>query len=575
MKNKLITYCLSSFLVSSVFLSSCMNDVDLANISSDVKIDQSLVLPLGEINLTLKDMLNQLETEMINTSGNEINILMFDTLGYELGNINLLQGFVPLTKVYLFNLEEIKQVLINNGNSLGSLIEDFPIAVPGGLDFIIPALKDTLELGLDTDPNVDRIDSVKLSKLTMSLNVNVENFALNPTGLRFSLKLNNVFVKKGNLFTPLDTTVQLVNYNTPVSITLTNVLIKPDPSNGNIPIDIDLKIKSGAAGITIYNNSKINYEFTLTKLDFDVAYGKFKPQLQTNHVNSIPFDFDMDGLRLKFVNPQISVSMKTNLGFRIKFIIDFIRAISKDNTTKYAEFNGLQSTSYTTKRKPAFPGAYVIDTIPVFDQNNGSTYKLFESNAFPEKLEYKYSIESAPDPALKPDFITNQTKAEVYLKVKVPLHLNAGSKLEFTQTIKDIDQSLKTIFEEESINKDFLILRVKNGLPLHAKLKMNFLDSVAAPITTTFVKEYDLVAPVVNSSGVVTTIKEQILKIEINKTQIKEIKKTKNIDFDITIDGIDANGVERPINLQLSNSFGVKLGVFVQGNKIVSLSSTN
>ncbi len=48
MKRKIILNCLSVILISFGMFTSCMSDVDLSNISDELKIDQSLVLPIGE-----------------------------------------------------------------------------------------------------------------------------------------------------------------------------------------------------------------------------------------------------------------------------------------------------------------------------------------------------------------------------------------------------------------------------------------------------------------------------------------------------------------------------------------------
>ena len=63
-KNSVIRF-LSLSLISSFSLTSCMTDVDLTNISDNLKIDQSLVLPLGEASLTLQDILNQLDKGVV------------------------------------------------------------------------------------------------------------------------------------------------------------------------------------------------------------------------------------------------------------------------------------------------------------------------------------------------------------------------------------------------------------------------------------------------------------------------------------------------------------------------------
>ena len=76
-------------LVMLIF-SSYVSDIDLANVSKNAKIDQSLGLPIGEANLTIKDLLDKfgLPSE-IDTTQNEIAYQKSFSGEYKLQSFNL------------------------------------------------------------------------------------------------------------------------------------------------------------------------------------------------------------------------------------------------------------------------------------------------------------------------------------------------------------------------------------------------------------------------------------------------------------------------------------------------------
>jgi hypothetical protein len=114
---------------------------------------------------------------------------------------------------------------------------------------------------------------------------------------------------------------------------------------------------------------------------------------------------------------------------------------------------------------------------------------------------------------------------------------------------------------------------VSNGLPIKATLRFSLLDSNGAKINTTLDDtSYVINAPTIASDGkvVVSSIAAQIIKVNVSKTQFEDLKKAKSVMFNVTADGKDSSTA---IHFTTTDSFVVRLGVFVKGNTVRNLSN--
>jgi hypothetical protein len=96
------------------------------------------------------------------------------------------------------------------------------------------------------------------------------------------------------------------------------------------------------------------------------------------------------------------------------------------------------------------------------------------------------------------------------------------------------------------------------------KLTLVLKDSLGRDIATTFTKEYDIDAPQVDDEGYVVEngITPQKIEIALNNEQLDDFKNSKDIVYTFRIDSRDT---ESFIHFRKSDSFKVKLGLFVNG----------
>jgi len=199
------------------------------------------------------------------------------------------------------------------------------------------------------------------------------------------------------------------------------------------------------------------------------------------------------------------------------------------------------------------------------DKDYGATDRLFSNANKPDVLEYKYSVgidNSTNDHT--PDFITPDGTIKVLYKIQIPLYLKPGSYYEFKDTLVDAGEDINSALEDVEVNSGSIFLTVSNGLPVKGKLTLALKDSLGRDIATTFTKEYDIDAPQVDAEGYVVEngITPQKIEIALNNEQLDDFKNSKDIVYTFRIDSRDT---ESFIHFRKSDSFKVKLGLFVNG----------
>jgi len=540
---------LVAIFLSILILPSCMNDVDLTNISDKFQWNGSLAVPVGEATLTLEDLLAQLDSQnILITEGQEILYQDSDSIDFRFREIDLAQYSQSLVKSY--NVSPIV------------------VTIPARTTFPTLSSNENIDLGLNNSPNEERVDSVVINSAVLSVKVTVENININPGNLKLKLNfpIDKVHATNGSSvnisFTP-------TAFNQAENVTISNFVINTSGNATGIPLTLQLDITTGSLPVTVGPTSKVGIELKFTGFDYKVAYGFFTPAVIATKILTQDMDlpsFTDDGLFL-FANPKAFLTVKSNIGEYLKFNVDYVKAYPKSNPSQevYASFNGSSSTFESMGNKPAAPGNWVVKQLRTLDKDYGSTDLLFGNENKPDVLEYKYSVgidNSINDPT--PDFITPDGTIKVLYKIQIPLYLKPGSYYEFKDTLVDAGEDINSALEDVEVNSGSIFLTVSNGLPVKGKLTLALKDSLGRDISTTFTKEYDIDAPQVDAEGYVVEsgITPQKIEIALNNDQLNDFKNSKDIVYTFRIDSRDT---ESFIHFRKSDSFKVKLGLFVNG----------
>ena len=557
MNSKLLFLVLIFF---SFLLVSCEADIDLSNVSNEVSLHPSILIPMGDASFTLGQLLVNNDSEGNFEIGNdgELNYLSVDSLEFKLPDFNLIDNSQEL--IQLLNPSPFSVITIPSNTSIPTIIKD-----------------NAIKLGFNTNINGDRIDSVKVKSATFSVVVNASSDlkSIDPSDLIFTLLFPNGKVRK------LDGSASFFSFS-PLGfglvyfINIQNFMINTSGGTNEIPVEIRIDIKSNKLPLILSPVSAITSIIKLSQLDYSVVYGNFKTNLNLpNPVKQkIGLDKDMPTGSFKFANPQVLISATSNIGTYMNIKIDYIKAFLSTNENLFpvfASFNGIKSTSFDLKRKPDYPGDTIKIKLPTLNKDWGATNKFFENESLPDVLEYNFSasVDSVLNKQVKtPSFIPSNAKIKVNIKTIIPLSFTKGSYYEVQDSILKINNLISEALNGslfKNITSTVLIMDITNGLPVKSTFSFALIDSIGNEIPTTIEKKYVVDAGIVDANGLVQPGKEtkQTLQIVLKNEQLEKIRNARILTYKVRIEGSDVNS---NIHFTKLNTFDLKVGLYIKGD---------
>jgi len=559
MKVRLITTVL---IFLSVVFAACEADIDIKSISDEIALQPSLVIPIVSANVSVGQLLAaHYHGENLDLSdNNEISYIHKDSAEFKLPALKFMDYVLPLAK--------------NLYPSPGSVIN-----IPANTAIPTISSTDSIILGINSTQNSDRIDSIKVTSVAMSVTINVtpDMESIDPADLKLFLVFPADRVRMtGGVSNIIE--VLPIAYGMPINVLIPGFMLNTAGGANDIPVQLSVDAKSGSVPLTLSPNSAVTCDLKLSKLVYSVAYGNFESTMTGNFVHHQSTDIAemfSDGL-LKFSNPQLRIRAISNIGTYLSFNIDYVKTYISSNAgipPVYAWFNGHTTTSVAGQfdSKPATPGLSVSKDFRTFDKDWGETNLLFESGNMPDMIEYKFSaginktlVQNDPTPS----FITPDANLKVYMTYTLPFQLNKGSYYEYRDTTKNIFSQIAAIFEkyaEDRISSVAVVLAIKNGLPVQTQLSLYFLDSLGRELLSDLEKNYTVEAGNVDANGIVQpgSEKKQTITIVFTKAQIPELRKVGSIVYSVRLEGENA---QSNIHLTKLNTFDLKLGLFVKGD---------
>lgn len=537
-------------LISLAFIYSCVNDIDLSDFSKEAVIDQSLVIPVGEANITLADILNQINmSDIIGTEGTSIYAYYRDSLDWMLRDISFMDGLVPLSQsIYLS---------------------------PGGTVALPPNTTDSVEtgplsfyLGFNVNPTQQRIDILRANSGVMTFNISKTDLDISPSDITLRLIFQpNIFAfNTGASYIDVNPTA----FGTPFDVNLDAFSMYTTNLN-DLPLVAKLYLRTGNTPLVLTSSSKIDINFNFTSFDTKVIYGHFNPtlsDLDQEKVVDIPdLSEYIPNAYLKLAEPEMNFTIQNKTGVKIGINLEYIKAYVKNDasyTPIYAKFkNGSTATQIVLNAAAEYGSTGLTEY--TMDKDSGQLDALFDNEKLADALAYKFNVNNVRTEGI--DFIMPHAKIRAICDIKVPLHLKSGSYYELNDTIGNL--KLDSIIDLNYAQKAIVILNIKNGLPVATTFDLKLLDENDNEVSTTIEKSYNIAAPGVDDNGL--TISDQIttqkLQLEVNKDQLESLRLTKKIAYKVRI----ATAEGKPLNFRTTDSFGVKVGVFVKGDKSFNL----
>ncbi|MFT3753877.1 MAG: hypothetical protein QM800_13695 [Paludibacter sp.] len=571
---------LSIICVFPFFLLSCNSGIDLTDIDDpSIKYDASLGLPLGEANLTVKDVINKIGLPSgVDTLANEIyqQWTFTDEMGFK--TLSLADSIKLFDKKYYPN------------DYIPSAI-GIPLPVNSTIPIEIP---DSFDLGVNGNVSEQRVDSIKINSSQIDINFDVSDdlkarfLSASDFTIQFLFDDNYIKVDNGQIptYNP-----QQYNENGKISIGKYTMFLK---GIKKLPYKILITINPSVP-VTLTPLSYVNINMKFSNIDFAVAYGFFNLTDVQQKMVKIPFKIEdyLPNMDLKFADPQVQITASSNVGANLDVKINYISAYNELTPAKkiWAWFDGHTANEKIEKIPgPTKVGEWTTTVLAPFDSKNGETDQLFDSKPYPDMLDYMYEV--ASDRSLTHNFVTPDSKVKLDIKVNIPLKIKGGSSYAFSDTIENLNLGIIP----DNVDSAILVLKIKNGLPLQAKYRMTFwksnqandtipaLGGVITSVTNNsdlgnMNSEFVLNSPEVLADGTVDKEKEivqQTIKIMLSRQQITALKQTSFIVFHVLLDTEkNDDGIPNPIHITTKDSFGVKLGIFVKGSLSTNIGTSN
>ncbi|MFV0471556.1 MAG: hypothetical protein ACK5L7_05925 [Paludibacteraceae bacterium] len=556
--------CFASTILFLLFLYfvSCTNDVDIFNLSDEIKVDQPLVIPIGKSYATSVDILKRFKHSdmlVIDSTSNELYFEKYDTIVYRYRNLNLESKIYPLSVEYPLNTGLLPKIAPANSSGI----------VSGNSSF---------SSGINDNASDDRIDSLHCQSLTLSCNLSLLNISIPISKIKVKI-IPNAHFKFGD--SDNDTiTLTPTAYDMNEDIVLDNAKLYFPNGSSSISLNTEIYYSTGGSDYILYPNAKIIATYTIKKIDYRVAFGYFNPENYSNptETNTLDYFGFLPPGYLRFANPQLSITASNNIGTHLIFRFDYVRAYLSydlDFLPIYASFDGQQSFSQPV-RKPAPPGSISLTTMRTIDKNFGHTYLLFDSLQRPDVFEYQFTSLLDKDRINEdktPNFLIPDSKINLYLHSKLSLYFNEGSFYESNDTSITTSQIDATFKNKLRIDTCQIVLKVKNAFPCQIATKVQMLDSLNRPVLNSLAREHTVLSASVDEDGTVVEGREtnQVIKILVEQEHLDELKSVRKFITNVKITGKDGTDSNKKIHLTQDNFVDVKVGLYVKFNTIVTI----
>jgi|GEM_PF-1802380 hypothetical protein len=549
------------FLIGSV---SC-TEIDLTNISKDIKLQESLVLPLVQDSITVGQFLDKLKLKdsLIGYNADTIFFQAEAKKDFKFADVNLLKNSV--SKVLSLSL------------TAGTVAANQGISAPGGLN-------QQINMGFDPLSITSRVDSIKSNTLSLAVKVSVTDIKtqngnpISPSDLKIVLKFPKMHSFTN--YSPIEKTFSVSQFGTDAPVVINNLIIQ---TAGMSSLPFDMQFFSGNNPVVLGSTAKINVELRATQVDNSVVYGVFEPSALGTNLLKIPEE-DLKDLPkgVKFANPQAFISFDSNFGTYLRLKIESLRAYNKTSEQKgqFKDKTGVyrDTTSVWLKDRAKTPGSIVNFIMPTLNNVYGQTDLLFDTSSKFDSLEYKFSLtvdhesNKLVDQRLAPLFAIPGSKLSATIKFQVPFYLKQNSNFDYSDTL-----SIDNLFEK--IKQSTLLLKMTNGMPINVTCSMKFLDGnhTEIPVPSLNSKTYEIKSANADATtGLYVSGTSSDFSIDFAESDVAKLTNAKSLVFNLKFTGQPLTSTtSKAIQITKKNYFKIKLGVSLKANYSTTLGSKN
>jgi hypothetical protein len=524
-----------------------MDNVDLNNLSTDVRLGGKLALPVGSVEFSIKDLLDRYEADtLISVGVDDSGTLMLfveNVINYKTPDLS--EKFDALVDDMMEYNVETKPL------DLGGF--SFPLTP--GIGRIIE--KDTTMTfdfnSLNANDTLQKISRILFTKTTIAVKVDTYDATYPPGFLTITIQIpgtNDSIVidasrrsheeKKENLEIKLNDSTYMVKFKV--------------TGDGSTSISTDAKIK-------------VSIDFKESEY---VVYGHFyyndgRKQMQPYHVDL--FRYLPEGTDLRFYAPSFKFNVTSNIGVPFIFDMDTITSYIHDKAEPTHVKLNWMNNSNVVKASPE-PGVSIVSVVG-FDKEtfDGQASKIFNTSLDSISATYTFRApERGNQLAETEQFIASNSWLQMTASAQMPFWLDAGSTIVYTDTLTDVGD-----ISNDYITNASLIFSYTSYLPMSFGVTITPLDENRQPVATSSPDNkysYKIRAADVDEDGLVDNPIEDKFTISYDAGIIDDLKKTRHL-----IVKVEAEGVTPYARIKITEADGLKIRVELRAEGGITVSS--
>lgn len=598
MKRLFTMFCMVSTMGLTMLWNGCTADVDLNNIDTSVKVKaDSVATPIGSMTATIDDFVGDGTWGIFIDSMGVITFRDTFSIARDFHKLDL-SRYISRTRLKLNIYEPLdKAGLMNNNQITGNGVQ-IPLTFPL-----------TLKLkGINQDIDAQRIDSalIKNASFTSKLTA-IDGSPIQWEWIdKVTLDLGDrCYRPEGNIVTVYDKQKDTYGYRQDIPTNIDefsiNLMKNKEPQKWSeyvnnvvdsctFNVTIYLTIPTSAGPIQVPSTAAFQYDLGVQFIDYHAVWGMFEPSkdMSGEAVEAIatywsPWNTLQD-LRLPFAEPSVDMQVTTQVAGAMIMEGDYLYTENEQGEKAYATFNGNQKLyKYFNPNEylslDSEIGASTTMNI-LFDKDpeRGHIDKLFA--ICPDKIGYKFSVRfnEQETPQIR---LTKNTSIKIDAVCNLPMILNEGVSLGYTDSIKgidlsmlDLDSLLKDVEMIDTLEKASakLVIKFENSIPLQFKARLTCLDENdnEIPLLLTENDTILIAAPEFTKEGHDWNITplESVEVINVDRDDLETLRQIKTIKFHAWMDDESLNeAYEKGLNnIQLKDNNYLKVMIAVGAN---------
>jgi hypothetical protein len=365
----------------------------------------------------------------------------------------------------------------------------------------------------------------------------------------------------------------------------------------NFEILMHIVVPSSAGEVNIPSTAAFQYDLGVKFIDYEAVWGMFEPSkdMSGEAVETIatywsPWNTLQD-LRLPFAEPSVDMLVTTQVAGAMIMEGDYLFTENEEGVKAYATFDGNPSLYKFFNKNEYLSLNSPIGTEKTMhilfdkDPSRGHIDSLFSIR--PDKIGYKFAVKfnEQETPQIR---ITKNTSIRIDAVCNLPMILNEGVSLGYSDRIKGIDLSMLDL---DSLLKDVemidtleeasakLVIKFENSIPLQFKGVLTCLDEndnviidpkTEKPLLLTENDTILIAAPKFTKEGYDWNITplESVEVINVDREDLETLRQIKTIEFHAWMDDESLaeaydNGLN---NIQLKDNNYLKVKIAVGAN---------